>query len=211
MIVAIDGVSGAGKGTLSELLSSKYDMKLLDTGLLFRVVAYRANVDNVNYSNVDALVSLATNLQDNDLNNKALRCDNLGITASKIAVYPELRAALIQYMRNFANKYKNTAGGVILDGRDIGSIVCPDADIKFFVTARVEIRAQRRLKQLQNYGITCIYEDVLRDMKERDKRDTERKSSPLVIAHGAVVIDTSDLSLKEMVLEASKHIDAVVR
>jgi len=136
-----------------------------------------------------------------------LRSEINGQVASKIAVLPKMRAALVSYMRKFAEKHLKQGAGVVLDGRDIGTIVYPQADLKLFMTATPEERAKRRLKELQNRGIPVIFEEVLQEMVQRDRRDRERQDSPLVAAEDAIIIDTSDMSPADVVALASKAID----
>ncbi len=208
IIVAIDGPSGAGKGRLAQALCDKYDLAFLDTGLLFRATALKATLKGVAVDDDKALADVAKSLCDEDFEPiNELRSEINGQVASKIAVLPKVRAALVSYMKKFAKTNGNKGDGAILDGRDIGTIICPEADVKFFITATPEERAKRRVNELQNRGIPVIFEEVLQEMTRRDRRDRERKDSPLVAASDAIVVDTSKMSIADVVDKAVKAVD----
>lgn len=208
LVIAIDGPSGSGKGTLSKALVEKYGFSYLDTGLLFRAVAWKAHLHDIPLDDELALCDLIEKLSPTDMGDlKSLRSEENGGRASKIAVLPAIRKALTQMMRSFAEGEKKTGKGAILDGRDIGSVVCPHADLKFFITASPEARAERRFKELQTRGVPVIFEDVLRQMIQRDQRDQTRNDAPMVQASDAIYFDTSDLSSKDVVDQASKAVD----
>jgi cytidylate kinase len=208
ILVAIDGPSGAGKGFLSQALCEKYGFAFLDTGLLFRATALKSTLESVAVDDEKGLIQIVKSLEPADFEAiNELRSEINGQVASKIAVLPKMRAALVSYMRKFAEKHLKQGAGVVLDGRDIGTIVCPQADLKLFMTATPEERAKRRLKELQNRGIPVIFEEVLQEMVQRDRRDRERQDSPLVAAEDAIIIDTSDMSPADVVALASKAID----
>lgn len=199
ILIAIDGPSGTGKGSLSQELVKRYGFSFLDTGLLFRAMAFKARAQDIDVENEGALVDLALSLKPIDFSNRdMLRGEEIGQDASKIAVLPRVREALTTYMRAFAREGK-AKNGVILDGRDIGTFVCPDADLKFFITASVQTRAERRFKELQSLGRDVIFETVLQQIKERDHRDQNRSIAPLKAADDAIHIDTSDLSRADVV------------
>ena len=168
----------------------------MDTGLLYRAVGTLARDRGINPAGPGA-ASAARDLTADDLDDPRLKLDEAAVVASKAATQPEVRAALRDFQRDFARHPPNTrlgpAAGAVLDGRDIGTQVCPDADIKLFVTARVEVRAERRLKELRERGLEAIYGRVLRDMNERDRRDRERDEAPLRPADDAFVLNTSVL------------------
>jgi cytidylate kinase len=211
MIIAIDGPSGAGKGTLSQALCQKYNFAFLDTGLLFRATALKAQRQAISLDDVDAIVNVTAALRPEDFADiNALRAEVTGQLASKIAVIPQVRSSLVSYARAFANSHNRPDAGVILDGRDIGTVVCPDASLKFFVTASPEVRAERRVKELQSRGIQVIYDEILQEMKERDLRDATRKDAPLKAAQDAIILDTSRLSSAQVVDEAVRHIDTTL-
>ena len=191
-VVAIDGPAAAGKGTVSKAVAEHFGFAHLDTGLLYRVVG-RVALENVGPSLDEAeVISLSTKVTAADLKRDDLRTAAVAQAASKVAVIPEVRSALIDFQRKFAAR----AGGAVLDGRDIGTVICPDADVKLFVTAVAEVRAQRRYEELLGRGEKTAYETVLENVKVRDARDSERAVAPLVAAEDAITIDTSEMSIK---------------
>ena len=191
-VVAIDGPAAAGKGTVSKAVAEHFGFAHLDTGLLYRVVG-RVALENVGPSLDEAeVISLLTKVTEADLKRDDLRTAAVAQAASKVAVIPEVRSALINFQRTFAVR----AGGAVLDGRDIGTVICPDADVKLFVTAVAEVRAQRRYEELLGRGEKTAYETVLENVKVRDARDSERAVAPLVAAEDAITIDTSEMSIK---------------
>lgn len=189
--VAIDGPAAAGKGTVSRAVAAHFGFAHLDTGLLYRAVGEKvlAGLDPV---------AAARALKSEDLENANLRTPQVAQAASKVAVIAQVRAALLDFQRSFAAR----AGGAVLDGRDIGTVICPDAAVKLFVTARAEVRAQRRFDELSVDGTTYSYAQVLADVKSRDARDMERAEAPLRPAKEAMVLDTSDMSIDEAVAAA---------
>jgi cytidylate kinase len=189
--VAIDGPAAAGKGTISKAVAAHFGLAHLDTGLLYRAVGARVLVG------VDA-IDAARDLRAEDLDGDALRTADIAQAASRAAAIPEVRAALIDFQRAFATRQ----GGAVLDGRDIGTVICPDAAVKLFVTARAEVRAQRRFEELSDKGAVTDFETVLADVKARDERDSSRATAPLVAADDAVLIDTSDLSIDAAIAAA---------
>lgn len=198
VIIAIDGPAAAGKGTLGARLAEKYRLAKLDTGLLYRATGFKVASGGGDPEDSEAAEAAAKALDPAELANPALRGDEAAQAASKVSAIPGVRAALLDFQHQFAQNPPNLADespaqGAILDGRDIGTTVCPDADAKLFVTASTEVRAERRFKELQERGHEAIYARVLEDMKERDARDSNRSASPLVAADDALVLDTSDL------------------
>lgn len=187
LIIAIDGTAASGKGTISRKIAQNYCVPHLDTGLLYRLVGYHvlqgidpiyaANQLNVKQAEVFDL--------------KTLQVSN---AASEVAKNPTVRAKLLEFQRRFASK----PGGAVLDGRDIGTVICPNADLKFYITASSEVRAQRRHSELLVLGHKISYESVLREIQERDERDTNREQSPLLPAEDANKIDTSDMNIGEV-------------
>jgi CMP/dCMP kinase len=188
MIIAVDGPAASGKGTLAKRLARHFDLAHLDTGSLYRTVALKALALG---DPADAAVAerAARALDLSLLEDPALRSDAAAEAASVVAAVPGVRAALLQFQRDFAHR----AGGAVLDGRDIGTVICPDADTKLFLTASPEARAERRTRELRAAGQEAIYQRVLDDMKARDARDRARRSAPLQPADDAIVIDTSSL------------------
>jgi len=197
MIVAIDGPAAAGKGTLARRLAEHLNLAYLDTGLLYRAVGWKTLQAGGAPSDPAAAVAAATALSPQDLGTPALRSDDAANAASQVAAIPAVRAELLKFQKNFAESPPpgphGPVRGAVLDGRDIGTVVCPNATAKLFVTASLDARAQRRLKELQERGHTAIYARVLEDMSARDARDSARAVAPLEPAKDALVLDTSDL------------------
>ena len=190
--VAIDGPAAAGKGTISRRLADQFGFAHLDTGLLYRAVGAKV-ADGASPE------MAAQNLTAADLARTDLRSHAAGQAASKVAVIPEVRSALVTFQREFARQ----SGGAVLDGRDIGTVICPDADLKLFVTARPEVRAHRRYLELGGDEA-----QILNEIIERDSRDMSRADAPLRAAEDAVVIDTSDLDIEAAVRLAAEHVTA---
>ena len=189
--IAIDGPAAAGKGTISKAVAEKLGYAHLDTGLLYRAVGAKT------LEGVEPIAA-AQALKAEDLTVGGLRTASVAQAASKVAVIPEVRAALVDFQRAFARR----DGGAVLDGRDIGTVICPEAESKLFVTASAEVRAERRFKELQEKDPDVDFATVLADVKERDDRDMNRADAPLKPAADAVIIDTSDLSIEQAVVEA---------
>ncbi|HLO76506.1 MAG TPA: (d)CMP kinase [Magnetospirillum sp.] len=191
-IIAIDGPAAAGKGTLARRIAAELGFDYLDTGLIYRAVGM--NVDRAGFDPADEARAgeAARDLQPEDLAADDLRSDDAAQAASKVAAIPEVRAALLDFQRRFAAQPPGGKGAV-LDGRDIGTVVCPDAGIKLFVTASAETRAERRLKELLGRGIDTTLDKVLAEMRERDERDSQRAVAPLKPADDAHILDTSEL------------------
>ena len=195
--VAIDGPAAAGKGTLSKAVAKHFGFAHLDTGLLYRAVGAKV------LGGADP-IDAANNLNTRDLDGTALRTPEVAQAASQVAVIPEVRAALVAFQRQFAT----AKGGAVLDGRDIGTVICPDADVKLFVTASAEVRALRRFRELQERGVETSFETVLADVAVRDARDRDRATAPLVAAQDAIRLDTTDLDIDAAIAAAVKHIAA---
>jgi cytidylate kinase len=193
MIVAVDGPAAAGKGTLARRLAIHFDFAFLDTGLLYRATAMHLAEAGKRASDVEAAEAAARQVSAADLGDKRLRGEAVGQLASAVAVIPAVRAALLQVQRDFAAAPAGGKAGAVLDGRDIGTVVCPEAQAKIFVTASVEERARRRVKELRERGVEAIYGAVLQDMQDRDARDSQRRTAPLRPADDAFVLDTTDL------------------
>lgn len=206
-VIAIDGPAASGKGTLVRALADKLDFAFMDTGALYRATAFELISSGLSAKDhrdaADAAQILVKKIEhaetpDEILGNKSLREDKIGKEASTIAAYPDVREVLNDLQRSFAQNPGKSFKGAVLDGRDIGTVICPNADLKLFITAKTEIRAERRLKELQSRGIAATYGAVLKDMRERDARDADRKTAPMKPADDAVIIDSSDLDAGEM-------------
>ena len=194
--IAIDGPAAAGKGTISKAVAAHFGFAHLDTGLLYRAVGATVLAGG-------EPVAVARALDPSDLEDDTLRTPEVAQAASEVAVIADVRRALVDFQRSFAARN----GGAVLDGRDIGTVICPDADVKLFVTASAACRAERRFRELTEKGMDISLETVLADVKERDERDRTRAAAPLVPADDAVLIDTSDLSIDAAVARAVAVID----
>lgn len=193
MIVAVDGPAAAGKGTLARRLAVHFDFAFLDTGLLYRATAMHLAEAGRRAGDLEAAEAAAKQVTAADIADKRLRGEAVGQLASAVAVIPAVRAALLQFQRDFAERPPGGKAGAVLDGRDIGTVVCPQAKAKIFITASVEERARRRVKELRARGVEAIYGAVLQDMQDRDARDSQRRTAPLRAADDAFVLDTTDL------------------
>jgi cytidylate kinase len=192
MIIAIDGPAASGKGTLAKRIAEHFTLPWLDTGLLYRAVARDVAKLGFCLDDAWAAVAAARGLDPRTLDDPALRGGASGDAASIVAKIGEVRAALLDYQRAFARQ----AGGAVLDGRDIGTVICPHADVKIYVTATPEVRAKRRLAELETRGEAVTYEAVLAVIRERDARDAGRAAAPLRMADDAVLLDTTDLDIE---------------
>jgi cytidylate kinase len=189
--IAIDGPAAAGKGTISKAVAAHFAMAHLDTGLLYRAVAAQM------LQGADPLVA-AQSLRPEDLDAANLRSPEVALAASQVAVMAEVRAELLAFQRSFARR----EGGAVLDGRDIGTVICPKAEVKLFVTASAEVRARRRHQELVAGGTQIDFDQVLADVTTRDARDAERAESPMIAAVDAVMIDTSNLTINAAIAVA---------
>jgi CMP/dCMP kinase len=199
-VVAIDGPAASGKGTLAQRLAEHFGLAHLDTGVLYRATALRVLDEAGDPANPIAATAAARRIDTAQLTDPRLRSGAVAAAASVVAAIPEVRTALLGLQRDFAANPPGSARGAVLDGRDIGTIVCPAADLKLFITATVEARAARRVQELRDQGATAIYENVLQDLNERDARDSRRLAAPLMVAPDAEVIDTTMLDI-DMVFE----------
>lgn len=204
MIIAIDGPAAAGKGTLARRLAKHLGYDFLDTGSLYRGVGLQVLRAGGDPADTRAAKAAAEHLDLKLLADPELRGEAAARAASLVAAQPAVRAALLDFQRNFAHRPPGGKGAV-LDGRDVGTVVCPDAEVKLFITASLEARAQRRLNELQAAGRAAIWSAVLQDMQDRDARDSRRDVAPLKPAADAVVIDTTSLS-PDQVFEAARVI-----
>ena len=203
-VIAIDGPTASGKGTVASLVAEKLGFHYLDSGALYRLVALASEIQGIDVKNGPELGLLVPKLLILFKNNQiilngedvtdAIRTENIGLRASTVAVHPEVRAALVSLQRSFCQ-----FPGLVADGRDMASVIFPDAILKVFLTATATARAERRYKQLIAKGISAKLSNLLQDLQERDARDSSRGAAPLVIADSAKVLETSDLSIDQAV------------
>jgi cytidylate kinase len=191
MIIAIDGPAASGKGTLGARLAAHYGLSHLDTGLIYRAVAAGVRAQGRSLDDAAAAAAVAQRLAPADLCDPALRGREMGEAASVVAAFPAVREALLAFQRSFAAR----PGGAVLDGRDIGTVICPDADVKLFVTASAEVRARRRWEELCARGEDPAYDAILADIRRRDARDAGRATAPLKPAPDARLLDTSEMDI----------------
>lgn len=202
MIIAVDGPTASGKGTIARALAARFGLPHLDTGLLYRAVGRQVALAGGDPdSEADALAACA--FPDSLLDDPDLRSEATGGLASRVSVHPQVRRALFQRQRAFATQ----PGGAVLDGRDIGTVIAPEAQAKLFVTASVEARAQRRFREMQETGRTVTLAEIAADLAARDERDRTRAEAPLVAASDAVVLDTSALTREEAIAEAVRIVE----
>ena len=206
MIIAIDGPAASGKGTLARRVAAALDYAYLDTGLLYRATGAKVLAMGGDPDDAAVAVEAAQNLQPEELENEDLRGEDVGTAASRVAAIPQVRAVLLDFQRRLAKTPPGNRHGAVLDGRDIGTVVCPDAPIKFFLTASVAERANRRFKQLQEKNPAAIYERVLKELEERDARDSARDVAPLKMASDAIHIDTDRLNADAVFNAVMAHI-----
>jgi CMP/dCMP kinase len=203
VIIAVDGPTASGKGTISKALAAHYCLPFLDTGLLYRAVGRQVALNGGDAdSPVDALA--ACTFADSLLDDPVLRNEEVGGLASRVSVHPAVRAALKERQVTFANQQ----GGAVLDGRDIGTVIAPHADVKLFITASAEVRARRRYEEMLSRGLDVDFENILADIRARDKRDIERADAPLKPAENAHLLDNSDLTIGAAVQMAIELVDA---
>ena len=203
-VIAVDGPAASGKGTIAAGLAKLYDLPVLDTGLLYRAVGVLMRKAHEDLDDEDAACAAAAMMTSDQLDDPELRTRAAGELASRVAVHPRVRDELMEYQRTFAQQ----EGGAVLDGRDIGTVIAPDAPAKIFVTATPEVRATRRWTQLQAQGEAVAYEDVLADIRVRDARDGGRSSAPMRPADDAVLLDTSEMTIEQAADAARRIVEA---
>ena len=206
MIVAIDGPAASGKGTIAKKLAEYFNLSYLDTGILYRAVALELLTKGMNEKDSQSAEKVARQVSIDSIDHTGIRTRAVSALASKIATIPGVREELLDRQRRFAQNPDPGKDGAILDGRDIGTVVCPHADFKIFIMADLEIRAKRRWKELLQSDPTVIYCEVFEEMRSRDERDTNRKDAPLAVTSGALVIDTSNNSIDVSFNEAKNWI-----
>ena len=205
-VIAIDGPSASGKGTLAQRIAAKFGLAHLDTGKLYRATALGVIEAGGDPTDPVAAEKAAHSLDFSGLSDPRLLQEDVAGVSSVVAAIPAVRAALLDAQRRFARHPPAPAKGAVLDGRDIGTVVCPDATVKLFLVASAESRAERRVKELRQSGAAAIYNDVLQDMRERDARDSERRVAPLAAAPDAITIDTTLLDADQVFEQASELI-----
>jgi len=206
MIIAIDGTLASGKGTIARRIAAWFGLPYMDTGRLYRATGVAAIKERVDLADGELVAAVASSLDLNDFEEAELRTAEAGVAASKVAALPDVRTALLQLQRDFANQKL----GAVLDGRDIGTVVCPDADVKLWIDADVEVRAKRRHLELRKAGDAITLEDLTQQLRERDERDANRKDAPMKKAADAVLIDTTDLTIDAAVDKARAVIEEVM-
>ncbi len=205
LVIAIDGPAAAGKGTLARRIAENYGLAFLDTGALYRAVGLAMLRSGLDPDDPEAAARVARGLDLELLEDPELRTLKAGDAASRVARHAGVRAALLEFQRDFA---RNAPGGAVLDGRDIGTVVLPDADVKLFVTASAQVRAERRYRELKEQGRDVSFEDVLAMVKERDARDAARTEAPMKPAPDAHLLDTSEMDICAAFRAARRIIDA---
>lgn len=202
MIVAIDGPAAAGKGTLARRLAQKFGFAYLDTGSLYRAVGLSVLRAGGDADDCELADQVSRALEPALFSDPALRAEETGEAASKVAAMPKVRDNLLEFQRKFASSPPGGAPGAVLDGRDVGTVVCPDADLKLFVTASAEVRAKRRFHELEGRGEPADFDKILADVLARDKRDISREQAPLKPAEDALLLDTTELDIDAVFLRA---------
>ena len=211
IVIAIDGTFASGKGTLGKRLAAHMAFAYLDTGKLYRAVAAKALSADADLSDGALCAGFAASLSLADLDDPSLKSGPVGAAASKVAVHTQVRDALLHFQRNFAQKPPKPFKGAVLDGRDIGTVICPDARIKLYVDADPEVRAERRHKELVSYGEDITFGTVLAQLQERDHRDMNRDTAPLKPAANAHLLDTTNLSIDAAFTAAISIVEAALK
>ena len=210
LVIAIDGPAASGKGTLARRLARRFDLAHLDTGALYRAVGRDVLAAGLDPADADAAARAARALAPAGLAEARLRDEDVGRAASVVAAHPAVRAALLDFQRRFAAHPPDGRPGAVLDGRDIGTVVCPDAPLKLYITASVAARAERRRKELAQRGGTGSFEAVLSDLQARDARDSGREAAPLAPAADAVLIDTTSLDAEAVYARAAALVECLL-
>jgi len=205
IVIAIDGPAASGKGTVAKRLARHLGLAYLDTGSIYRAIGFNMISQGLDPDDKKAAIQAAKDLTPGDLKNEHLYDEGVGAAASIVSAIPRVRELLLEFQRNFAR----SPSGAVLDGRDIGTVICPDADFKFYITADINARAMRRFKQLQSKGNAVIYDAILQDLQKRDERDSQRKIAPLKAAEDSVHIDTTDMNEDEVFAKILSVVEAL--
>lgn len=203
-VIAVDGPAASGKGTIASRLAQTYDVPMLDSGLLYRAVGVLLARHGGDFDDVAAATRVARELTAEMLTDPAFRTREAGEAASRVAIHTPVRLALREMQQDFARR----PGGAVIDGRDIGTVIAPEAPCKLYVTARPEVRAERRFRQLSGQGEAVTYDEILEDIRKRDARDGGRADSPMVQADDAVLLDTSEMTIDQAADAARRIVEA---
>ncbi len=209
LIIAIDGPSASGKGTLAKRLARHFNLPHLDTGSIYRAIAMRVIKQGIDpYNFEEKILELVFNILPSELENPELSSEEVGATASIIAKNKKLRLAIFDFQINFIENGKKNFGGAVLDGRDTTTVICPNANFKFYIDGDVEIRAKRRFDQLKQQGKSVTYDEILTQLKTRDDNDKNRVQSPLLIAQEAIIIDNGNSTIDESLAKMLNFINS---